>query len=340
MSSDKKPSKGEIERIRESAFSLEVTTPEDNSGISAMISLDDSLFVVKGKGIYSVTLADQIDPERINISTPNTVQQIFRHGSDDAWVGSVVLTGHELLKENVLVSDIDTSKAMSLVIEIAQNISSAMELSDNMVSEQKCELEKHDLQVKPNRSMTLPSTNGLTNKCKEFIQKSDHALDALFRLVKVFYPDVNHGGWDSVLKAIHDQGLDVDNFEEVLGQLIPFLQFVRNARNCVEHPRTAHKIICNDFSINAGNLLYAPSIEIVHPKTPQAQVPVVDLMAYVTEQLVVAVEIFLVSLCNRHIKEIKGFPVQVHELPEALRKSKNVKFGYGIATDASIIPFG
>ena len=340
MGKKSKGQKRSIDRLRDGAGSLEIKTPDDDSPITGMISLADNLLVVKEKGIYAIKLADKIDPERKNINTPNSIQQILPYGSSEPWVGSVLLTGNNLLKKEILSENIDTEHAMSLVIEIAQNISGAIELSEAFNHSQINELEKHDLEIKKDRSVMLPSMRGVANKCKEFLQKSDHALDALFKVGKVFYPNIGKGAWESLKKEIDKENPSIDNFGEVLNQMLPFLQFVRNARNCVEHPRNEHKIITADFSVDADSNLVPPSIEITHPKTPQPPVPIVDFMGHITSNVVDIAELMLVFLCNRRIRPIQGFPVHVHEFPENQRRTKNVKYGYGIATKDSIIPFG
>jgi len=340
MKNRDKNEKRPIDQLREGAGSFDLETPDDDSEISGMISLDGSLLVIKELGIYELKFADQIDPERKNINTPNTIQQILPYGSNHRWVGAVVLTGNDLLKSEILEKNVDTGKAMTSVIEIAQNIASAIEITESISSSLESELKKYDLKIKPDRSFVLPSMKGIKSKCKEFLQKSDHALDTLFKVVKVFYPDIGKGGWNSLNDKIDLENSPIDNFKEVLKQMLPILLFVRNARNCVEHPRNEQKIIVSDFSVSAENNLLPPLIEIVHPKTSQPPVPIVDFMSQITDSLVDIVELMLVFLCNRHIRPIQGFPVQVHNFPEDRRRTKNVKYGYGIATENSIIPFG
>jgi hypothetical protein len=340
MSNIGKNSKRPIDKLRDGAGTFEIKTPDDESAITGMISLSENLFIIKEKGIYELKFADKIDPDRKNINTPNTIQQILPYGSDESWVGAVVLTGNDLLKGEVLEKHIDTELAMRLVIEIAQNIASAIELSEGVFSSQEIELNKYDLKIKPDRSFILPSMKGINSRCKEFLQKSDHALDSLFKVVKVFYQDVGKGGWEGFKNKVDKENPAIDNFSEVFCQMLPFLQFVRNARNCVEHPRKEQKVIVSDFSLDAANNLLPPLIEIIHPKSPQPPVPVADFMSQVTRSMIDIVELMLAFLCNRHIRPIKGFPVQVHEFPEDRRRTKNVKYGYGIATETSIIPFG
>ena len=162
----------------------------------------------------------------------------------------------------------------------------------------------------------------------------------MFKVVKIFYPNVGKGGWESLKKEVGNESQQIDNFSDVIESILPFLQFVRNARNCVEHPRIEQKIVTTDFSINPDNQLVPPSIEIVHPKTSQPAVPVVDLMSQIGNSIVDIVELMLAFLCNRKIRPITGFPVQVHEFPEDQRRTENVKYGYGIATENNTIRFG
>ena len=333
---DKRP----IDRLRDGAISLEVKTPDDDSAISIMITFGDRLLVVKEKGIYEIKPADKIDPDRKNIQVPNTAQRVLPYGSNEPWVGAVLLTGNELLKKEILNEQVDIKGAMSLVLEVTQNIAGAKELMNVFRGTQDAELKKYSMEIKKDHSVILPSISGLANKCKEFFQKSDHALDGLFKIVKIFYPEMNKGGWDSLKNKVDNESTKIDNFSEVLGDILPFLHLVRNARNCVEHPRIEQKIITTDFSISPDNQLLPPSIEIVHPKTPQSVVAAVGLMSQTCDSIVEIVESILVFLCNRQIRPITGFPVRVYEFPADQRITENVKYRYGIATENNIIHFG
>ena len=328
-----------IDQLREGAGCIDVETPDDGSAITGFISLKERLFIIKELGIYEIKLADQLDPERKNINAPNTVQRILPYGSNQRWVGAVVLTGSDLLKSKILDERIDTEKAMNLVIDIAQNIASAFEIAENVSGELETELNKYDPRIKSNRSFVLPAMKGIGSRSKEFFQKSDHALGALLRVVQIFYPEIKKGSWKSLKDMIDQEVSPIDNFKEVLAQRLPLLLFVRNARNCVEHPRNEHKVIVKDFCVDAENNLLPPSIEVIHPKTPQSPVPIAEFMSRLTDNLVGTIEIMLASLCNRHIRPIQGLPVQVYELPENRRPSINVRYGYGVETEDSIAPF-
>lgn len=336
MDKNKRP----IDKLREGAGAFSITTPDDKSNITGMIASGENLLIVKENGIYEFKMADEIDPKRQNINTPNTIQQILPYGSSKPWVGAVVLTANDLLKKNILREGINTKRAMNLVIEIAQNIASAFEITESMLGLQKIELDKYDLKIRADRSFLLPSIKGIESKCKEYLQKLDHALNCLFSVVKVFYPDAGKGNWESFKEKLDQENPAIDNCNEIFGQMLPLLLFVRNARNCVEHPINEKRMIVKDFSVDAENNLHLPSIEIVHPKTPHPPVQITIFMNQNAHGIVNIVEFMLVLLCNRHIHQIQGFPVQVYEFPEDSRRTENVRYGYGIATANSIIPYG
>lgn len=315
-----------IARRRDGAMSLEVKAPDDDSAITEVIAFGDRSLCVKEKGIYEIKLADKIDPDRKNIQAPNTIQRVLPYGSNEPWIGSVLLTGHELLKKEILNEQVDVERAISLVLEVTQNIAGAKELMNVFRDTQSAERKKYSMKIKKDHSVMLPSISGFTNKCKEFFQRSDHALEGLFKVVQIFYPEMGKGKWDSLKKEVDNESTKIDNFSEVLDSMLPCLHFVRNARNCAEHPKREHKIITTDFSINQDNQLLPPSIEIVHPKTSQSAVAVVNLMSQICDSIVGISELMLVFLCNRQIRPITGFSVQM--LPADQRRTENVKYGY------------
>jgi len=194
---EKEDTKRPIDKVRDGAGSFELSTPDDDSAISGMITVNGRLLVVKGKGVYEIKLADQIDPDRTNIGTPNTIQRIFPFGSAHAWVGAVILTAHKLLNNNYLRKEIDCDKALALVLDIAEDISATHELAEKFLEEQEAVARSLDPKIKKDRSVMLPTLGNIVVKCNEFLQKSDHALRELFKLVKMFYPEVGPGGWES-----------------------------------------------------------------------------------------------------------------------------------------------
>lgn len=327
-----------IDKLRDGAGSFEIKTPDDDSAISEMISTGDRLLVVKAKGIYEIKLADQVDPARTNIGVPNTIQRVLPYGADDPWVGAVVLTAHHLLQSSCSPSNIDGTKAFAVVLEIAKNIARAHELVESYRNAEGAATESIDPKIRKDRSVVVPAIGNVESRCNEFLQRSDHALRELFKVVRMFYPDVGSGGWEGLKKKIDSEPQDIDNFPQFLAEKVPFLQLIRNARNCVEHPRPDQRLLVADFSVDPKNVLLPPIVEIIHPRTPLKKVPVSAFFTQTFQNVVRVVELMVVFLCARHVRPAAGFPVQVVEFPPDRRRSAHVRYGYGAAIGDQIVP--
>ena len=303
-----------------------------------MISIDDRLLVVKGKGIYEIKLADQVDPERTNIGVPNTIQRILPYGAEHSWIGAVVLTANELLQSPCLPSDINGAEAFAVVLEIAGDIAGAHESVVKYCDAENVATRSLDSKIRKDRSVIVPAVGNIETRCNEFLQRSDHALRELFRLVQMFYSDVGSGGWVGLKKKIDGESKDIDNFSQFLDETVPFLQLIRNARNCVEHPRAERRLVTVDFSVDARNVLLPPTVEIIHPRTPLPRVSVNAFFTQTLENLVRVVELMMVFLCARHVSTVGSFPVQVVEFPQERRRSPHVRYGYGMIIGDEIVP--
>lgn len=329
-----------IDAIRDSAGSLEINTPDDDSAISEMISTGDRLLVVKGKGIYEVKLADQVDPKRTNIAIPNTIQKIIPYGVDAPWVSAVILTAHHLFHSSCSPSLVDCVKAFTLVLEMAEDIAGAHQLEESYRNAENDITKSLGTKIQKDRSFIVPALGNVESRCNEFLQRSDHALKKLFRLVQMFYSNVGSGGWESLKNKIDGDSQDIDNFSQFLGEIIPFLQLIRNARNCAEHPRAEHRLVVKDFSLDAKNVLLLPMIEIIHPRTPQKEIPVGVFFKQILQNLVSAIELMMVFLCARHVESVGGLTVRVIELPLERQRSKHVRYGYCAILGDQIVPMG
>ncbi len=327
-----------IDKLRDGAGSFEIKTPDDDSAISELISTGGRLLVVKCKGIYEINLADQVDPERTNISAPNTIQRVLPYGADDAWIGAVVLTAHHLFLSSSFPSNVDGTKAFGLVLEISEDIAGATKLVENYRDAEATATESLDPKIRIDRSVIVPAIGNVQSRCNEFLQRADHALRGLFKLVQMFYPDVGSGGWEGLKKKIDRGPQGIDNFPQFLAETIPFLQCIRNARNCVEHPRPEQRLVVADFSVDSKNVLHPPMVEIIHPKAPLNKVPVSVFFTQTLQSIVDVVELMVVFLCARHVRSVAGFPVQVVELPPEHRRSAHVRYGYGAEIGGNIVP--
>ena len=304
-----------------------------------MISTGERLLIVKEKGVYEVKLADQVDPERTNIATPNTVQRILPYGAGDAWIGATLLTAYRLLKGSSAQDKVDGDDAFALVLEIVEDISGARQLHDSYAKAEADATANLDPKIRPDRSILVPAIGNVETRCNEFLQRGDHALRELFRLVRMFYSDVGSGGWESLKAKIDGGPKDIDKFPQFLADVLPFLQLIRNARNCVEHPRPEQRLSVTDFALDPKNALLPPMIEVIHPKTPLEKVPLGAFFSQALQNLVSIVELMIVFLCARNVKSFGGMPIQVMEIPPERRRSPHVRYGYGALLGGQLVPF-
>jgi len=333
---DKQPKRG-IDRIRESAGSMNINVPGDDSEITGMLTLGDSLLVVKRKGIYQIKMADEIDPERTNPNVPNTVQRLAAFGSDEEFIGKILLTAHGLLGKGHLSPNIDANAAMIHATEITKNVAEMRILSDRVASEEQEIVDKFEGKIGNDRSLVLPSMVNVDIRIREFIQKADHALQKLFDLTKLFYPDLGSGGWESLKSRIEGESR-IDNFDQFLSGATPFLRMIRNARNAVEHERPGMKLIATDFALNSQNQLAPPFVQLVHPKTPFNGVPIREFMSSACANIVDIVELMIVFLCARHVDPSGNFTISVIEIPIDRRFSPNVRYGFGMMIGEQLVP--
>lgn len=248
------------------------------------------------------------------------------------------MTAHDLLKSTYLPSEINCDRALALVFDIAQDIAGMHQLIENYRETQEAAIVNLDPNIRKDLSFMMPAIGNLAVRCKEFVQKSDHVLNGLFKVVKLFYRDLGTGGWDTLKTKIENGQQDIDSFSQFLSNALPLLHLVRNTRNCVEHPGKDQWIEVSDFKIDAGNNLLRPMIKIIHRKTPRPRMPLADFFAQVSQNIVSVVEMTIVFLCARHVRSISGFPVHVFEMPLGQRRSAYVRFGYGLAQGNEIIP--
>ncbi|NYS77867.1 MULTISPECIES: hypothetical protein [Halomonadaceae] len=326
-----------IDRLRDSAGSLKINTSDDETPIREMISTGDRLLVVKDHGIYEIALADQIDPERSNPSVPNTIQRVLPFGAADSWVGAVVLTARQLFMSSCFDADAGR-RAFDLVLRIAQDIAGAQQIIRRHNELESEALGSVDPQIHHDRSFVLPSVGNVEASCNEYLQRTDHALRELFKTVQLFYPDVGSGGWDSLKKKIESGPEGLDNFSQFLADSIGFLKLIRNARNCVEHPRPEQRLVVVDFSIDRNNMLVPPTIEVIYPKDSMPKSQVAEFFDSSIKSLVNVVELMVVFLGARNVGQAAGFPVHVMELAPDQRRHPHVRYSFGMLMGGQLVP--
>lgn len=338
--SEKKP----IDRLRESAGQMKIGPDDDASEITAMLTMGDILYTIKEAGIYAVKLADAIDPERLNPHIPNTQQRVIAYGSDNELVGRTLLTAISLFKKSFLPPTFDCERAVTLSLEAMKDIVAMYEAKEAFHLAERLEVDKFNHRQQVPRSLLLPAIGDVQMHCKTFCQKADHVSHSLFSIAKLFYgKNVGNGGFESLAELVVQKYGEEDSFSKFAKDVAPRLKYLRNVRNCFEHPiQQTQMAIVSDFNLGADGNIYPPMIEVLYRSEHYSPVPISQFMADAVDGLSGIFESMLAHLCNKHVQSFSGFPIQVVEFPpeRRQREHKNVRFTYGAQINGQMVPIG
>jgi hypothetical protein len=334
--------KSAIDRMRDSAGSFEVGTPEDNSAIVLMKQIDNSLYIVKKKSIYAMKLADQIDPLRTNPKLPHNIQQrILPIGSESELVVRTLLAALELFNEHYLPAAFDRMTALKLTVSFLQDLFAMDGLAQAFQNDETTAITKFpEQQRQTNRSLIMPVVGEVAVRCKTFFQKATHAMQSLFEIVKHFYGDAVKRGWFDGLETLvkKEYGSD-DTFSQFLSKVVPIFKSLRDTRNAFEHPKANQWVRTEDFTLNAEGTLMPPSIEVSYQKMHLPKASISGTMGQMVDDFGSIFESLIAFLCSKHVQSFGGLPVLVGELPDDYRKAREgVRFGYLIVMGGRAIP--
>lgn len=328
-----------IDEVRNSALSI--TLPADTGGIADMGEINGALHMIGGSAIYRVRLADEIDPERSNIAIPNTHQKVLSYGTDFPYVRQTLMTARRLFSNKVLGPAFDYETGNNLSFEALQDLAAMHDIRKDVRTRFDKIAEDLKNLAEKQRSMTVPAMGDVRGETKAFLQKADHVAVALFSIAKLFYGDEIGLRWfESLHKLASEKYGDNDGFTKFLNAALPFLQFVRNARNAVEHPDRAKSVKVTDIALLPSGELNPPSIEVIHRETPQPSVPLLALMEHIADQLATAFEVMLAHLCGANVRPFAGMPLGVIEYDKNQQKAFKCRYGYASRMGDQIVPFG
>jgi hypothetical protein len=278
-------------------------------------------------------------PERTNIAIPNTHQKVLSYGTEFPYVRQTLMTARRLFSNNVLGPAFRYKAGINLSFEALQDLAAMHDIRKDVGARfDKIAEDLENLSVE-RRSMTLPSMGDVRGETKAFLQKADHVAVALFNIAKLFYGDEIGPRWFASLhKLASEKYGDNDGFTKFLNAVLPFVQFVRNARNAVEHPDQAKSVKVTDISLLPSGELNPPTIEVIHPQSAQPPVPLLALMERVADQLATVFEVMLAHLCGANVQPFGGMPLGVIEYDKDQQKAFKCRYGYAGRMGDRIVP--
>ena len=331
-----------IDRIRESALSMQIGTSEDGAS-SVMIDMDSALYVVKERAIYAIQLADQVDPERTNVAIPNTQQRLLSIGSHNSKVARIFLTAYTMFKSKHLGAGFPEREAWSHAFEYLRDIVAMMEIRAALVKAIEEAVAGSNKEVANDRSITLPALGNAEERCDAFAQKIGHAIDTLKAVAHLFYPKELSKKWiDSLTVLAAKKHGDDDPLARFMKEKGDDLLFMRDLRNMIEHPKVNTYVRVSDFQLLPSMVIVAPSLDIVRLDRPSIVEPLASFMAQVIEELVSIAEVFFALLCGANVESSSAFPLSVVELPLSRRPTWNPhqRISYGIMVNGEVHPLG
>jgi hypothetical protein len=326
---------------RDSGGKFRLQGDDDDTGISEMFVLNDCLLIATSKGLYEVKTADQIDPERKNPSIPKNLQRrILSLGTESELVGRTLLTAKSLFLEKFLPPAVDVKNAMSLTFDVLKDLVAMDAAAVDFESVEKREIEKVALRSSDQWSFTLPSMTDVETRCKTFFQKADHIEQALWDIVRIFYPKVQAKcHFEKLLELADKQYGGDDDFPKFIRAALPFLIMVRNIRDCLDH-RNAKGVILTDFSMRPDGTIDRPAIEVAFRGTKQAKVELALFLPEVVKSMLNVFDVMVAYLCRKNPRPIAGLPFEVGFVTENRRRNKFVRYSFGAVMNGEFVPMG
>lgn len=305
-----------------------------------MFSAGHGLLIFTQKCTYRIQLADQIDPKRENINLPLAVQQkLFDYGTRSELIGRTFLQGKTLFRKEFL-PQIDNDAALKLCFEFLSEYVAMTNAMEDFAEAEKQAIATAEKGSRKGSSITIPAVGNVRPRCKTFSQKADHAVAKVFEIVNLFYDRPATGGWTAFAEFVSKTYGADDAFTEMMAIAAPFLQLVRNTRDCLEHNnKDASKI--SDFSLRSDGKIDPPIIEIHFRKSVLEPTAVSAYMTGTTINVLDCFEQMLVHLCAKNVKPFAGFPIYIAAVPPERRKDKHTRYAYGMfAGDNQFVPIG
>ncbi|WP_027520412.1 hypothetical protein [Bradyrhizobium sp. WSM1417] len=330
-----------IDALRNSAKSGLVGSDGDDSAITDMIPIGNTLYMVKERGIYGVQLADQIDPQRTNASIPDTQQKILAIGSSDPIVSRTLLTAHTLFDEKMLPASFEQEKGLCLALELLKDFVAIETIRLDLETVELQARAAYEAQRPVSGMLALPSIGNLDARCDAFAQKAGHIVNTLEAIARLFYASEIRSKWIDSLTALVGKCYGNDSsFARYMREAGPFLLFVLGMRNMIEHPTEEKHIKTFDFKMTPSALIDPPYVEIVRPGEEKQKATITPLMKKMVDDLLSVSEVLIAHLCAVHVQQFAGMPIDVVELPIEQRSNKTQRFYYGCQFGDQIVRIG
>ncbi len=201
---------------------------------------------------------------------------------------------------------------------------------------------EENLPSRHNGTMALPSVGEVEVRGKAFVQRIEHALQAIFQLTVVFYGDMRKPGFlDGVAAHVRENFPDNEGYIIFADRMATFAKLIRGLRHSIEHRKPAQKVDWFDFHFAAGEV-QPPTVHVTHRDVPFTSLPLYEFMESLIGDLVYALEALVVHVAASNITHFGKMPVAVGEHPQFGHENDLVRYTYliGIGDPPEWRPLG
>jgi len=317
---------------------FQIHNPDDGTPIREMFTFGERLLIISDKCIYAIRVADQIDPKRTNAALPHNIQQkLFDHGAKSELVCRSFLQAWRLFRKEF--QKIDNEAALAESFAALGELVAMRNSADEFKVVQQSAIEKV-ASAGRDSSIAIPAVGNVRTRCKTFAQRADHCAAALMSIVRMFYPEMKKGNWDTFCDLVKSKYGKDDNFSKLMEELTPFLRTVRNTRDCLDHHNVSG-VVTHDFELHADGQIGVPSIEVNFRDSVVDRCAIVDFMDGTISVILDAFEMVIVHMCAKNIQTFAGMPMTIAPLSDDYRKAWRVRFAYGMFyADGQFAPCG
>ncbi len=310
---------------------------DDGSPIVEQIVLGGRLLLITEKCTYAIQMADQIDPGRTNPALPHNFQQkLFDYGVDSDLLCRSLLHAKTMFRKEFQQVDVESARQFSF--DFLGELLAMDEAARDFHAAEAAAIEEARGHNLADGSLALPAVGNVRTLCKTFAQKADHGAGALLETVRLFYGAKID--WSEFQELVKDRYGQADNFYKVIELTVPFLQMIRNARNCLEH-RNVDGATTNDFTLQADGQIELPSIVIDFRGSIVERCSISAFMAEAIQKLLDSFEMITVHMCAKNTQPFAGIPMTIAPLSDGHRRAWRVRFAYGsYSADGQFFPCG
>ncbi len=300
----------------------------DGDRVLEMITVGEACYAIRGTDIYTMILADQIDPHRTNIQVPNAQQKVCDYGATDQIVGATLLTAKRLIQP-VYQKDLNHAQAMQLVFNCTQELIGLRSIAEKLNTEINDALNRLDT----NRAkFVVPHTSNLVSDLRTYFEKTKQLFNQWFEIIKIFFPAVPDGLPTKLLEHLDTVFPGEHPFKAYLGCSLDDFKYLSNGRNAVVHPKSGvQELQVFDYTLKPDHTLLKPVFGLLYPNI---EYKIWDVASFVSEMTLALIEytehLIAMSACYSPLaKDAGGFPKNIAVLPAELQRY-NVRYTYTI----------